>query len=37
MRVHGRPVDIVVLGAPGAHDHIADVTRISRWLRCSLR
>jgi D-alanyl-D-alanine endopeptidase (penicillin-binding protein 7) len=37
MRVHGRPVDIVVLGAPGAHDHIADVARISRWLRCSLR
>ncbi|MFM0395961.1 serine hydrolase [Paraburkholderia phytofirmans] len=37
MKVHGRPVDIVVLGAPGAHDHIADVVRISRWLRCSLR
>ncbi|WP_176061078.1 serine hydrolase [Paraburkholderia sp. BCC1876] len=37
MRVHGRPVDIVVLGAPGAHDHIADVERISRWLHCSLR
>ena len=37
MMVHGRPVDIVVLGAPGAHDHIADVVRISRWLRCSLR
>ncbi|PRX27852.1 murein-DD-endopeptidase [Paraburkholderia sp. BL18I3N2] len=37
MKVHGRPVDIVVLGAPGAHDHIADVVRISRWLRCSLQ
>nr|WKF60056.1 D-alanyl-D-alanine endopeptidase [Paraburkholderia busanensis] len=37
MMVHGRPVDIVVLGAPGPHDHIADVARISRWLRCSLR
>ncbi|RAS29737.1 serine hydrolase [Paraburkholderia bryophila] len=37
MRVHGRPVDIVVLGAPGARDHIADVERISRWLHCSLR
>lgn len=37
MKVHGRPVDIVVLGAPGAHDHIADVERISRWLHCSLR
>jgi len=37
MIVHGRPVDIVVLGAPGARDHIADVVRISRWLRCSLR
>jgi len=36
MMVHGRPIDIVVLGAPGARDHIADVTRISRWLRCSL-
>jgi D-alanyl-D-alanine endopeptidase (penicillin-binding protein 7) len=36
MTVHGRPVDIVVLGAPGAHDHIADVVRIGRWLRCSL-
>ncbi|TDY20127.1 murein-DD-endopeptidase [Paraburkholderia sp. BL6665CI2N2] len=37
MKVRGRPVDIVVLGAPGAHDHIADVVRISRWLRCSLQ
>lgn len=37
MRVHGRPVDIVVLGAPGSRDHIADVERISRWLHCSLR
>ena len=37
MLVHGRPVDIVVLGAPGPHDHVADVVRISRWLRCSLR
>lgn len=37
MLVHGRPVDIVVLGAPGARDHIADVVRISRWLRCSLK
>jgi D-alanyl-D-alanine endopeptidase (penicillin-binding protein 7) len=36
MMVHGRAVDIVVLGAPGSHDHIADVVRISRWLRCSL-
>jgi serine-type D-Ala-D-Ala endopeptidase (penicillin-binding protein 7) len=36
MIVHGRPVDIVVLGAPGPHDHIADVIRIRRWLRCSL-
>lgn len=37
MLVHGRPVDIAVLGAPGARDHIADVVRISRWLRCSLK
>ncbi|MFM0608339.1 serine hydrolase [Paraburkholderia sediminicola] len=37
MRVHRRPVDIVVLGAPGARDHIADVVRISRWLQCSLK
>ncbi|MET3231167.1 UNVERIFIED_ORG: D-alanyl-D-alanine endopeptidase (penicillin-binding protein 7) [Burkholderia sp. 1263] len=37
MIVHGRPVDIVVLGASGARDHIADVARISRWLRCSLK
>lgn len=37
MRVHGRPIDIVVLGARGAHDHIADVVRISRWLHCSLQ
>ncbi|HEY4299001.1 MAG TPA: serine hydrolase [Paraburkholderia sp.] len=37
MIVHGRPVDIVVLGAPGPHDHIADVVRIGHWLRCSLR
>jgi D-alanyl-D-alanine endopeptidase (penicillin-binding protein 7) len=36
MMVHGRPIDIVVLGAPGAHDHIADVIRIGHWLRCSL-
>ncbi|CAB3727968.1 serine hydrolase [Paraburkholderia rhynchosiae] len=36
MMVHGRPIDIVVLGAPGPRDHIADVARISRWLRCSL-
>jgi len=36
MIVHGRPIDIVVLGAPGPHDHIADVIRIRRWLRCSL-
>jgi len=36
MLVHGRPIDIVVLGAPGPHDHIADVIRIRRWLRCSL-
>ncbi|MFT4068156.1 serine hydrolase [Paraburkholderia sp.] len=37
MLVHGRPIDIVVLGAPGPRDHIADVVRISRWLRCSLK
>ncbi|WP_027213452.1 serine hydrolase [Burkholderia sp. WSM2232] len=37
MMVHGRPVDIVVLGAPGPRDHLADVIRIRRWLRCSLR
>lgn len=36
MIVHGRPIDIVVLGAPGPHDHIADVIRIRDWLRCSL-
>ena len=36
MMVHSRPIDIVVLGAPGPHDHIADVIRIRRWLRCSL-
>jgi serine-type D-Ala-D-Ala endopeptidase (penicillin-binding protein 7) len=36
MRVHGRPIDIVVLGAPGPHDHIADVIRIRHWLNCSL-
>ncbi|AFT89056.1 serine hydrolase [Paraburkholderia phenoliruptrix] len=36
MMVHGRPIDIVVLGAPGPRDHIADVIRIRRWLRCSL-
>jgi D-alanyl-D-alanine endopeptidase (penicillin-binding protein 7) len=36
MIVHGRPIDIVVLGAPGSHDHIADVIRIRQWLRCSL-
>jgi D-alanyl-D-alanine endopeptidase (penicillin-binding protein 7) len=37
MMVRGRPVDIGVLGAPGPQDHIADVVKISRWLRCSLR
>jgi len=37
MVVHGRPIDIVVLGAPGPRDHLADVIRIRRWLRCSLR
>ncbi|MBW0445801.1 D-alanyl-D-alanine carboxypeptidase [bacterium M00.F.Ca.ET.228.01.1.1] len=37
MMVHGRPIDIVVLGAPGPRDHLADVIRIRRWLRCSLR
>jgi D-alanyl-D-alanine endopeptidase (penicillin-binding protein 7) len=36
MIVHGRPIDIVVLGAPRPHDHIADVIRIRQWLRCSL-
>ena len=36
MIVHGRPTDIVVLGAPGPRDHIADVITIRRWLRCSL-
>ncbi|MFM0440177.1 serine hydrolase [Paraburkholderia strydomiana] len=36
MIVHGRPIDIVVLGAPGPRDHIADVITIRRWLRCSL-
>jgi D-alanyl-D-alanine endopeptidase (penicillin-binding protein 7) len=36
MMVHGRPIDIVVLDAPGPHDHIADVIRIRHWLRCSL-
>lgn len=34
---HGRPVDIVLLGAPGPHAHIADAVRIRRWLDCSLR
>jgi D-alanyl-D-alanine endopeptidase (penicillin-binding protein 7) len=37
MMAHDRAIDIVVLGAPGPRDHIADVVRISRWLRCSLR
>ncbi|QQC66834.1 serine hydrolase [Paraburkholderia ginsengisoli] len=37
MMVHGRPVDTIVLGAPGPHDHMADVARISRWLHCSLK
>jgi D-alanyl-D-alanine endopeptidase (penicillin-binding protein 7) len=37
MIVHGRPIDIVVLGAPGPRDHMADVITIRRWLRCSLR
>jgi D-alanyl-D-alanine endopeptidase (penicillin-binding protein 7) len=37
MMAHDRPIDIVVLGAPRPRDRIADVVRISRWLRCSLR
>jgi D-alanyl-D-alanine endopeptidase (penicillin-binding protein 7) len=37
MMAHDRAIDIVVLGAPGPRDRIADVVRISRWLRCSLR
>lgn len=34
--VHGRPIIVVLLGAPGPHDHIADAIRIHRWLVCSL-
>ncbi|MDN7673942.1 serine hydrolase [Burkholderia oklahomensis] len=35
--VRGRPVDIVLLGAPGSSDHIADAMKIRRWLTCSMR
>lgn len=31
-----RAVDIVLLGAPDAHAHIADAIRIRNWLACSL-
>ncbi|AOJ01303.1 MULTISPECIES: serine hydrolase [Burkholderia] len=34
--VRGRPVDIVLLGAPGPRDHIADAMKIRRWLTCSM-
>jgi serine-type D-Ala-D-Ala endopeptidase (penicillin-binding protein 7) len=34
---HGRPVDIVLLGAPEPRAHIADAVRIRQWLDCSLR
>ncbi|GAA5242510.1 hypothetical protein BMMON2_53320 [Burkholderia mallei] len=35
--VRGRPVDIVLLGAPGPHDHVADAAKIRRWLTCSMQ
>ncbi|WP_323123055.1 serine hydrolase [Burkholderia alba] len=34
--IHGRPVDVVLLGAPGSRDHLADAVRIRDWLSCSL-
>lgn len=34
--IDGRPVDIVLLDAPGPSDHIADAIRIRNWLACSL-
>ncbi|MEK6350475.1 MAG: serine hydrolase [Burkholderia sp.] len=34
--IDGRPVDIVLLDAPGPADHIADAIRIRNWLACSL-
>jgi D-alanyl-D-alanine endopeptidase (penicillin-binding protein 7) len=34
--IDGRPVDIVLLDAPGPRDHIADAIRIRNWLACSL-
>ena len=36
MRIHGHPVTVVLLGAPGPRDHIADALRIRHWLSCSL-
>ncbi len=35
-RIDGRPVDIVLLDAPGPRDHVADAARIRNWLDCSL-
>ncbi|AOK47729.1 MULTISPECIES: serine hydrolase [Burkholderia] len=34
--VRGRPVDIVLLGAPGPSDHLADARKIRNWLTCSM-
>nr|WP_242468342.1 serine hydrolase [Burkholderia plantarii] len=35
-RIGTRPVDVVLLDAPGPHDHVADAIRIRNWLACSL-
>ncbi|WP_414442762.1 serine hydrolase [Burkholderia sp. 22PA0106] len=35
-RINGRPVDMVLLDAPGPRDHLADAIRIRDWLACSL-
>jgi D-alanyl-D-alanine endopeptidase (penicillin-binding protein 7) len=34
--VNPKPIDIGMLGAPDPRDHMADLTTIRRWLRCSL-
>ncbi len=36
-RIGARPVDVVLLDAPGPRDHVADAIRIRNWLACSLR
>ncbi|WP_186093427.1 serine hydrolase [Burkholderia gladioli] len=35
-QIGARPVDVVLLDAPGPRDHIADAIRIRNWLNCSL-